>query len=178
MHHETSRLVHYKQVLVLEDNRDGDVLGRELLLQEPGLDQFPAAYLVRWSSLCAADPHEILLDHAPGRASAYVQASSEKPVQAFPGFFGRDLEVVALSHEYARDHERSSQNGIEARPDLFRLHPAYEDEFVPARGPFDYGNLRGRHRHEPRQIMLDLQVGLSLGWRCGDRELDRVLPVQ
>src|SRR3712207_3841770 len=53
-------------------------------------------------------------------------------------------------------------------PDGLSIDPAHEDSLVPARRSLDHGDLRSRYPEEPRQVMLDLRVGLVPGRSCGD----------
>jgi hypothetical protein len=83
-------------MLVLEDHRNGDVLGREPLLDESSFDPLPAAHFVGGSGLPATDPHEALLDHTPRGAPAHAEVLSDEFVQTLAGLFGRHFEVVAV----------------------------------------------------------------------------------
>ncbi len=57
VYHEPCGLVHHQKVFILEDQRNGDVLGFQALLDEPGLYPFPAAQLVSRGGLGALNPH-------------------------------------------------------------------------------------------------------------------------
>jgi hypothetical protein len=74
-------------VLVLEDQRNGDVLGFQTILDDSGVDPFPAAHLVSRGGCGTVDTHRSFLDHAARGATAHVEASGDELVEALAGLF-------------------------------------------------------------------------------------------
>jgi hypothetical protein len=80
MHHEPCWLIYYQEILILEDHRNGDVLGSESFLEEVSLDPFAAACLTGRSNFAPVHLHEAFLDHTARNAPAHVEMPGDEPV--------------------------------------------------------------------------------------------------
>src|ERR687898_711700 len=121
MHHEPRGLVHYEEMLVLEDTRNGDVFGFGLLFDETGLDSLPATRFAGRSALLGAIyPHEAFLDKAPRHAPARVQTLGDDPVQALPGLLGRYLEVIVFSSQLLATSEIRARSEVSSVCSIFQ----------------------------------------------------------
>src|SRR5688572_4971373 len=103
MHHESCRFVHYQDVGVLEEDGDGDLLGREILLGEARFYELSAADPVGRRGFVAIDEQEVLLDEALHAATADPEPPGGERVDAFPGLRGIYYEVPVRGSFARRD---------------------------------------------------------------------------
>ena len=74
-------------MLVLENQRNEDVLGFQTLLDEPGLDPCPSVHLVGWRRGGTGDSDRPIFDQASRSATTYIEAPSDELVEALAGLF-------------------------------------------------------------------------------------------
>jgi hypothetical protein len=85
VHHEPRRFVHYQDVLVLEEDGDGDLLGRDALLGDARFHTLSAPDPVGRIGLAAIDEEEVFLDESLHDATADPEPPGGQPVDALPG---------------------------------------------------------------------------------------------
>ena len=106
MNDEASRLVHHQDVPVLEDNGDGNVLGREFFLGKLGLDELPVPDLVRRRNVLAVYEQVTRSDEALHEAAAQPETTGGQPVETlpcFPRFYPETLDLHPLGETASQD---------------------------------------------------------------------------
>ena len=94
MHHKPWRFVHYQEMLVLEEQGYGDLLGREMILGHARLHALSALDPVGRIGLAAIEEKEIILDESLHEATADPEPPGGQPVDALPGLCRVYSEVL------------------------------------------------------------------------------------
>ena len=94
VYHEPCRFVHYQEMLVLEEDGDGDLLGREILLGDVRFHALSTLDPVGRIGLAAIYEEEIFLDEPLHEAAADPEPPGGQSVDALPGLCRVYSEVL------------------------------------------------------------------------------------
>jgi hypothetical protein len=97
VHYEACRFVHYQDVLVLEEDRDGDLLGRYALLGDARLHALSVPDPVGRRGLAAIDEQEIVFDESLHEATADPEPPRGQGVDTLPSLRGVYSEGRSLA---------------------------------------------------------------------------------